>query len=278
MYTLKAFADEHGHRMWHDRHLMNSLRMIKKVSTFRDFATRPITDFKPTDIEALMDSLAEEGLKDGTINRYLSAISSVFKEAVRKEVVTHAPSVRWKKESKGRPRYYTAKEVKDIIDFLKTSRDPWMADFVVIAVNTGMRLGEILGINNLDSKTYGKVSDCGSFVTLFDTKNGDERLVPLNKDAQWALENLMGTPSSYYTHARFYRTWWEAKDELARHDENFVFHVLRHTCATRLAMEFNVESLTIGKILGHRSTQTTQKYVHVQPDSIKAVMQKLENY
>ena len=63
MYTLKAFADEHGHRMWHDRHLMNSLRMIKKVSTFRDFATRPITEYKPTDIEALMDSLARRGPK-----------------------------------------------------------------------------------------------------------------------------------------------------------------------------------------------------------------------
>ena len=278
MYTLKSFADQNGHRMWADTHLINSLRMIKKASKFRDFATRPITDYKPADIYAFMDSLHDEGLKDGTLNRYLSAISSVFKLAVENEVVTHAPKVRWKKQSKSRPRYYTAKEVRSLVDFFKTSRHPWMADFVVIAVNTGMRLGEIVGINNPDAKTHGKPSDCNSYITLSNTKNGDERLVPLNKDAQWALENLDWAPCAFYTERTFYDTWAAARDELARHDEFFVFHVLRHTCATRLAMEFNVEPLTIGKILGHRSIQTTQKYVHTQPERIKAVMQKLQTY
>lgn len=278
MYTLKSFADQNSQRMWTGSHMINSLRMIKKASKFRDFATRPITDYKPADIYAFLDSLTNEGLKDSTRNRYLSAISSVFKLAVEMELVTHAPKVRWEKVGKSRPRYYTAKEVRDIVDFLKTSKNPWMADFFIIALNTGMRVGEILGINNTESKTIGKPSDCGSFVTLYNTKNGDERFVPLNRDAQWALGNLDWAPCAFFSHRRFYDTWDEARDEIARGDEHFVFHVSRHTCATRLAMEFNVEPLTIGKILGHRSIETTKKYVHTQPERVKAVMQKLQTY
>jgi integrase len=277
MYTIKSFAEEHGHRIWEEPHLTHSLSKISKLSSFHDFATRPIADYKPADIEAFTDRLSEEGLQNGTINRYLAALSSLFKEAVRKDVVTHVPSIRWKREPKVRPRTYGDSEVKRVLSFLKASRHPWIADFFVFGLNTGMRLGEILGINNPDSKTFGEVSNCGCFVTLFNTKNGDERLVPLNKDAQWALENLRRTPSAFYTEATFYRTWRKAKAEIAPLDKRFVFNVSRHTCCSRLSMEFLTPDLVVAEIMGHRSLATTQKYAHALPKSIQAVMQKLEN-
>ena len=274
--TIKQFAEDNAHRIWEGKHKSDSLAKITRLSGFSDFNKKPLDSYNPADIYAFMDSLSEQGLSDSTINRYLACISSVFKLAVDNEVVTHVPKVRWKKVKQSRPRYFTKEEVAALVNHFKQSKQPWMADFVELAVNTGMRLGEILGINNPKSKTTGTISKCYKYVTLSNTKNGEERLVPLNSNAKRALQNLNNMPFYFHSHRKFYDAWAEAKDELARHDEHFVFHVLRHTCATRLAMEFNVEPITLGTILGHRSMQTTKKYVHAQPDSISAVMAKLE--
>lgn len=89
-----------------------------------------------------------------------------------------------------RPRFFTDKEIDDLVNFLDNSSQPWMSHFVVLGVNTGMRLGEILGINNAQSKTQGVISRCGTYVTLSDTKNGDQRIVPLNHAARKALAAL----------------------------------------------------------------------------------------
>ena len=276
MVTLKKFAGDNAHRIWEGKHLTDSVSKITRLSGFSNFGNKDINTFEADDIYNFLDQLKDEGLADATLNRYTAAISSLFKFAVEKRVVKHVPKVRWKKAKSSRPRYFTTQEVDALVEHFRSSKHPWMADFCLLAVNTGMRLGEILAINNDSSKTYGEISKCCKFITLHDTKNGEERLVPLNKDAQRALQNLNNMPHYYHSHRKFYDAWADAKDELARHDKNFVFHVLRHTCATRLAMEFNVEPITLGKILGHRSMATTAKYVHAQPNSIAAVMANLE--
>jgi len=52
-------------------------------------------------------------------------------------------------------------------------------------------------------------------------------------------------------------------------------HTLRHCFATHL-MENGVDLLTIKKLLGHRSIQTTLRYVHVRHDHIRAVVSPLD--
>jgi len=277
METLNKFLAKNAHRLWKDKYLNDCIFMVQRLSNFEDFESKPLDEFKAADIYGFMDHLSKQGLKDTTINRYLACFSVVFSMAVEQELMTQAPKVRWKKARNSRPRFFSDTEVKDLTEFLADSDHPWMADFVTLGVNTGMRLGEIVGINNEDTKkTSGTLSDCGQFITLSNTKNGDERLVPLNIKAQQALSNLDNCPSKFYSHRKFYNTWNEARDALARGDEHYVFHVLRHTCATRLAMEFNVDAITLGKILGHKSQATTAKYVHAQPSSLQNIMSKLE--
>ena len=278
MNTLRSFFEKNGHRLWEGKHLVNCNFMITRLENYSDFSTRSLEQIKAADIYDFMDHLTDQGLTDSTINRYLACFSVFFSLAVEHEVLVAAPKVRWKKSKPSRPRFFTDDELTSLVGFLSKSKNPWMVDFVTLGLNTGMRLGEILSINNdRPKKTVGVVSPCGDFITLKHTKNGDERIVPINEPAKQALENLDMKPSGPYTHRRFYDTWNEARDELARNDEHYVFHVLRHTCATRLAMEFNVDSITLGRILGHRSPQTTAKYVHTKPASLKAIMSKLDS-
>jgi integrase len=230
-----------------------------------------------------MDYLHDEkGLKGATINRYLAAYSELFSTAVRKKAMSYVPKVKWYAENKGRPRFFTDTEVDDLEAFFLDSDHPWMADFVILGVNTGMRLGEILGINNRvptppgeQPKAYGYLSDCGGFIELHETKNGESRIVPLNEEAVGALANLNNKPSDFYTHRSFYDTWDAARMSIAPEDRDFVFHVLRHTCATRLVMEYQVDHITVGLILGHKSPLTTKKYVHPVKQSLAGVMAKM---
>jgi integrase len=52
-------------------------------------------------------------------------------------------------------------------------------------------------------------------------------------------------------------------------------HSLRHTFATEL-LEADVDLLTIQKILGHTSLQTTSRYTHVRRDHLQAACQVLD--
>ena len=277
MTTIETFFDAHGVRLWSGKYLHDCGFMVRRLSDFRNNKYKEIGEYKAADLYAFIDHLSAQGLKNNTVNRYLAAFSALFNLAADFELVDRVPKVRWKPVEPGRPRFFSDQEVNDLIEFFMDSDHPWMADFVSLGVNTGMRLGEILSINNVTSKkTVGTISHCGGFVELTQTKNGEQRTVPLNQEAKAALENLEYCPSGVYSHRKFYDTWDAARMSIAPFDNDFVFHVLRHTCATRLAMEFNVDTIVVGTILGHRSIATTKKYVHAKKDSLANIMSKLE--
>lgn len=56
--------------------------------------------------------------------------------------------------------------------------------------------------------------------------------------------------------------------------EHVNFHDLRHSCASIL-LGLKVDLYTIGKILGHTNTQTTQRYAHLQVEQQRAALNKL---
>jgi integrase/recombinase XerD len=54
-----------------------------------------------------------------------------------------------------------------------------------------------------------------------------------------------------------------------------VYHVLRHTFATRVS-EKNIDLKTIQRWLGHTSVTTTMTYVHSMEEHLEAAGQKLD--
>ena len=58
--------------------------------------------------------------------------------------------------------------------------------------------------------------------------------------------------------------------------EHVNFHDLRHSCASIL-LGLGVDLYTIGKILGHSNTQTTQRYAHLQIEQQRTALAKLSN-
>jgi len=274
---LQDFTNVNASRLWHGRHLKESKSRILKFCEYADHSLRAIDQFKPADLYSFGDFMLSEGKSANTVNHYFAAISTVFNLAVDMEILTAAPKIKWHKVRSGRPRYMTKDEIQSLDDLFLASDDPWvrtmMPHMVTIAVNTGMRLGEILKITPDDIQ----VMDGETWVYLSSTKNGDDRWVPLNDKAKLALEALGNTPGNKFTHRRFYNAWDMARSKIARGDETFVFHVLRHTAASTMANELGVNTLLIGQILGHRNVATTAKYVHAKPKALQDIMRKLGN-
>jgi integrase len=277
MIALKDFTNSNASRLWHGRHLKESQSRVLKFCAFGDHSLRGIDQFKPADLYAFGDYMISEGSSPNTVNHYFAAVSTVFNLAVDMEILAAAPKIKWHRVRSGRPRYMTKDELTSLYDAFKSSKDPWvskiMPNLVNIALNTGMRLGEILKIKPEDIQEM----DNSTWVYLHATKNGDDRWVPLNQKAKVALEALGNTPGDKFTHRRFYNAWGIARSKIARNDETFVFHVLRHTAASTMANDLGVNTLLIGQILGHRNVATTAKYVHAKPKALQDIMRKLGN-
>ena len=246
-HTLLSFLSSNGHRVWHGKHLTESTNKVMRFCDYADFGTRSIDSFVPEDMYLFSDHLLETGVCKNTVNHYFAAVSSLLKYAHDMRVIEQfqIPRIKWHKVKSGRPRFMSKDELHALNEFFLGHENSWMADFATLAVQTGMRLGEILKITPGD---YHMNANGKHVVDLKDTKNGDDRqslfklVMRMMHCATWTLNQVNTTATaSSMTHGA------EARRRIAPGDKLFVFHCLRHTTATALA------SAIITRLLLHRS-------------------------
>ena len=188
------------------------------------------------------------------------------------------PAFSWKTESKGRPRFYSKGEQEQIFEFFRTdktySKYPWIRYCLTLGLKTGMRLGEI---QKLDTGQADIVTDDDGdeLIYLDKTKNGDERYIPIMGDVAEAAHRVHKANS--FSHHILYKGLWKAKKLIAPDDKHFNFHVTRHTCASEMANEAKENMKVIAEYLGHRSLNTTTKYVHASLNAKKAAFKRRMN-
>lgn len=216
-----------------------------------------------------------------TVNRYLATLSHLFTVAQREwRLVDRNPvrEVSRKKESKGRIRYLVDEERESL--FLACDRSDWppLKALVQLAISTGARRGELLGL------TWDRVDLKKGRATVIETKNGDPRVLPLVGKALEALRELKlqnsakspfvfthpnGRPEPYYW---FDTHWFEALKGASISD--FRFHDLRHTSASYLAQR-GASTLEIADVLGHKSLAMVRRYSHLAVDHKATLMEKM---
>lgn len=220
-----------------------------------------------------------------TINRYLAALSHTFTVAVNEwGWLDDSPMRKVSKpaEPRGRVRFLSegmtgpngetiAGERTRLLKACQKSSNPYLYPVVVLALSTGMRQGEIMGL------TWDAVDLHQGRITLHETKNGERRVVPLVGKAlellkQHAKVRPIDTPLLFpgkktpdpKVKARKpidLRAPWETALREAG-IEDFRFHDLRHSAASYLAM--NGASLAeIAEVLGHKTLQMVKRYAHL---------------
>lgn len=227
------------------------------------------------DIEDQIIVWKESGKADATINRLLSAMSKMLKYAVDKDYLTKAPKVRRLKEVNGRIRYLTDLEEKKLLAFFQFIEADLVHDICVVAMDTGMRQGEILAMQVRDV-TLGKDAS----VTIWENKSDHPRTIPLTTRSAAILKvHMIGKKDSGLmfpiTRDSVRHYWDRARNQLGFGEDNqFVFHMLRHTFCSRLAQR-NVSIGAIQVLAGHKTITMTQRYAHLSAGSLQTAIDVL---
>ena len=136
------------------------------------------------------------------------------------------------------------------------SKWPPLDSVVVVALNTGMRRGEIISL------TWEQVDFVRGVINVMQSKSGRSRAIPMNAYVVEELEKVKarGISEEYVFkgdrsdgHMGWLKRKWE-RAVVAAKLPNFRFHDLRHTAATRFA-DGGADAFTIAAILGHATIQ-----------------------
>ena len=199
------------------------------------------------------------------VNRPLAALHHLLRLAHEEwEAVAAVPRIRLEREAEGRVRWLEADEEARLLDACRASRNPWLAGIVTVALETGLRRGELLGL------TWDRVDLSRAVIRLELTKNGRRREVPMRQAVYDVLASLPEPRQGKVWKLRDIRTAFENAVEVARLDD-FHFHDLRHHFASWFMMNGG-QLLALKEILGHRSLRMTERYAHLAPEHLRGEM------
>lgn len=284
-----------------DRYIKNVLptkpKAIRKQTALlqrwrAEIGSHALADVTPSLIAECRDKLAGEiTLRDklrspATVNRYMAALSIAFTTAVKEwGWLEDSPmrKVTKPKESRGRVRFLSDDERIRLLKLCKESSNPYLYAVVVLALSTGMRQGEIMGL------TWDVVDLNQGRAILHETKNGERRAVAITGHALELLKELSKVrridcnlifPSKENAPQKpqkpmDLRTPWETAVKKAEL-QDFKFHDLRHSAASYLAM--NGASLAeIAEVLGHKTLQMVKRYAHLSEGHTARVVASMNN-
>lgn len=168
-----------------------------------------------------------------------------------------------------RTRWLTVEEERSLLHC--ATNPSWLKNLIVLALHTGMRRGEILNLNWQDIEFFRKL------LTVQKSKNGEKRSIPLSKTLQNTLLSMKVRDIScrvFPISIRSLRVSFDNALEKAK-IENFHFHDLRHTFATRLVQN-GVDLYKVKELLGHKTITMTMRYAHHYPESLRASVETLD--
>ena len=298
---------------WAKTHLKTAEFQLARIrSDFEDLLDRPMAEFSASVIEDFRQRWKKGGLQPRSINRDIQRLQSVLSRAVAWKILERHPFTDLKPlktDKTGRVRFLTADEEKALRNALvqreaglKAARkrfNAWrlarhmrplperegefldhLRPMTLLAMNTGLRRGELLSLRWADLNFAGKTLT----VRAASAKSGHSRYVPFNTEAlgvatTWHRRkgepkgDALVFPGRDGDRMTRVDTAWGSLMKLAG-IENFRFHDLRHHFASKL-VQAGVDLYTVKELLGHSEILMTQKYSHLAPDNLRLAVEKV---
>lgn len=310
--TLRAFLDGR-YEPWAQANLKSAAFQLARLrSDFAEHLDQPLHAFHPFMVDGIRQRWKKGGTKPRSINRDIQRLQSVLSRAVEWGVLEQHPLAGLKPlkaDKTGRVRFLTAEEDsalrKALVqreERLRQARirfNDWrvargkkplperegdyldhLRPLVMLALNTGLRRGELLGMN------WGAVNFGAKLLTVVaeTAKSGHTRRVPLNTEAFTVLsawyqrKGKPGPESLVFPRPRGERmkridTAWESLMKVAG-IHNFRLHDCRHHFASKL-VQAGVDLYTVKELLGHSEIAMTERYSHLAPDNLRSAVEKV---
>ncbi len=220
------------------------------------------------DIESFLAKMTNEGYTPKSISRKINSTRTFYRFLKINEYVTDDPSllVSHPKYQLAPPRILTPTEYRALRDAARN--DPRMYAVIELLLQTGIRIGELANLRLSD------VNKDSLHIAPFEKH--EERVVPLNKRAQEALnsylkvrpnvseEHLFVTKSGKPFLIRNIRTAVERYFRLAE-IKGAKVNDLRHTFVAH-HLKHGVSLVVLSKVLGHKRLSTTERYLQYVGD------------
>lgn len=202
------------------------------------------------------------GVSKSTTNRELAILSRIFSLGIDWGLGSVNPVRKIKffsEQDNAKERILTEAEE---IRLLETSPEH-LKPILMVALNTGMRRGEILGLK------WSQIDLEKRVIKVERTKSGKNRFVLVNSDLLKVFEELYkakGNGEQVFLNPRTGQPFQDIKrafkSACEKADiENLRFHDLRHTFASRL-VERGADLITVKELLGHGTVKMTERYTH----------------
>jgi len=310
--TLRLFMTS-KYDSWATTHLRSGAYQIARIHCdFIDWFDKPMADLNTWLIEGWRKRRLEIGNKPSTINRNLQRLHAVLSKAVLWKVIDRHPFTGikpLKSDRSGRVRYLGADEeirLRYAMVAQETKRreararfNAWkevrghqtlpprteeyvshMRPMVLIAMNTGLRRGELFNLRWKDLDLPAKWLTVAGATA----KSGQTRRIPLNEEAHEAFAEWRDQTGRVANDAYVFpglegrkltdihKAWHTivAGAEIV----DFRFHDLRHHFASRL-VQSGVDLNTVRELLGHADVAMVLRYAHLSPDSLVTAVEKV---
>ena len=250
----------------------------------RSFTGRNMHEITTQDIRQYRAQRVTEGVKPDTVNREIGMLSASI-NYVNAEYGWRLENVAAGQKfsaGPGRLRWLSPDETDRLLRAASASQNPLLYPIILIAINTGMRRGELLGLRWKDIDLQARTIH----LEATSTKTRKRRIIPMNVacyDAIIACADYQSThchQSSWIfchpTGERIHDVKRAFSTACKRASiEDFRFHDLRHTFAARLATS-GVPLAEIRDLLGHSTIQMTERYAHLSPENLRTAVEILD--
>ena len=237
------------------------------------FGTVKLAEIRRVDVQKYITHRSGD-VSPASIVKELNVLKHMLGLAVEWELIPANPAhgIKPPRVAAGRVRYLQPGELRTVLE----TCPEWLRPIAGLAVATGMRRGEILGLRWLD------IDFKGGRIMLPQTKNGDGRIVYLNSLAQQALASVpqgRAKPEDAVFGAEsvtpenvslaFLRACRTASIS------DFRFHDLRHTAASWMRLK-GADIHTVAVLLGHKDLRMAARYQHLSPAHLADAVKLLD--
>jgi integrase len=269
---LDAIRDTLRERTWQRHEEITRLHLKPTIGSAR------LDKLNALQVQALYRSKLGSGLSPRTVQIIHATLYKALKQAVRWYLLPRnvCDAVNPPQVPKTEFQPLDAGQVKRLLNTAKETQPKLYALFV-LAVTTGMRSGELLGLQwrdiDLEAGTLrvnrtifnGKVNTpktAKSRRSIKLTKIAARALNQHSRNGEWVFSTSAGTAISVHN---VHNRSWKPLLKLAGLPQSTRFHDLRHTCATMLLCK-GVHPKVVQELLGHSSIEITlDTYSHVLP-------------
>jgi integrase len=166
--------------------------------------------------------------------------------------------------------FLTPEEVERLLEAIRNDKHPQAGNIMLVALYTGMRRSEILGLQWRD------VDFQNGFINIAVSKGGRAQKIPLNDGARQVFESIEKGKGGYVfpgnlgdKRSNINRAINVIKTAAGLPDDFRPLHGLRHHFASMLASSGAVDLYTLQKLLTHKDHRMTERYAHLHDDTLK---------